>query len=147
MFMLCRSLFVLLYFFIWPLCPSSIYDCDYPFGIFNFFLQNIYLLIYFILSASLQHTYLHIYTCCQLMCTIFTDTCIPCFQLMCTIFTDTYITCFQLMCTIFTDTCIPCFQLIGLYVFMLSLNLAYSFKIDIGFVKNNLSITYWRQNT
>jgi hypothetical protein len=36
-------------------------DCDYPFGIFNFFLQNIYLLIYFILSASLQHTYLHMY--------------------------------------------------------------------------------------
>jgi hypothetical protein len=36
-------------------------DCDYPFGIFNFFLQNIYLHIYFILSASLQHTYLHMY--------------------------------------------------------------------------------------
>jgi hypothetical protein len=41
--MFCRSLFVLLYFFFWPLqvvCSSSIYGLsDFPFGIFKLFLQ------------------------------------------------------------------------------------------------------------
>jgi hypothetical protein len=36
MCMFCRSLFVLLYFFFWPLCWFT--DSDYPFGIFILFL-------------------------------------------------------------------------------------------------------------
>ena len=37
MCLFCRSLFVLLYFFFWPLCCLFFYDSDYHFGIFKLF--------------------------------------------------------------------------------------------------------------
>ena len=44
--MFCRSLFVLLYFFFWPLCSVFLRytDSDYPFGIFKLFLKDVNIL-------------------------------------------------------------------------------------------------------
>ena len=58
MCMLCRSLFVLLSFFFWPLRCLFLFDLsdfDYPFGIFKLFFMNIYLHQYTNLLSRQMH--------------------------------------------------------------------------------------------